>query len=214
MPRAPGDLHFSFLKKEETVCEAGAEPQTVVREGSRQKGSNSEAAEGGLGAGAGGTWARSTIYTTLGPGASKSWLGHRYLNSQSCPFLCVVGRGRRLFPIAKTMSGQCGLGGQTRKGLREAPFGRNHQWAQVLQIHPKSAITDSRSPYPRLCCWALHLKPLHPLARLGTGGSVTIAHVEEEVWGCRTQLKGPWVLRKETARLSASGQEKEGSLHL
>lgn len=69
-PREPRDLHFSILKKEETVCEAGAEPQTVVREGSGQKGSNSEAAEGGLGAGAGGTWARSTIYTTLGPGAS------------------------------------------------------------------------------------------------------------------------------------------------
>lgn len=50
-PREPRDLHFSILKKEETVCEAGAEPQTVVREGSRQKGSNSEAAEGGLGAG-------------------------------------------------------------------------------------------------------------------------------------------------------------------
>lgn len=95
---------------------------------------------------------------------------------------------------------------KTRKGLREAPFGWNHQWAQVLQIHPKSAVTDSRSPYPRLCCWALQLKPLHPLARLGTGGSVTISHVEEEVWGCRTQLKVPWVLRKETARLSASCQ--------
>lgn len=50
-PREPRDLHFSILKKEETVCEAGAEPQTVVREGSGQKGSNSEAAEGGLGAG-------------------------------------------------------------------------------------------------------------------------------------------------------------------